>query len=113
MFNAPGVKIIQVYDFAGALRYMAKPPCCGRSVFRLQRGGYGRRSWAKMSLTLHHLLLSKLHHFCYPDLTFAGGDGRAVLAHANRLRHDYVPAVRHRSDHRWPMYAELRKRVHR
>jgi hypothetical protein len=80
IFNAPGIKIISVHDFAGALRYMAKPPHRGRSVFRLTSGRYCRRSWAEMSLTLHHLFLSNLHQFSYPDLTFAGGEGRAVLA---------------------------------
>jgi hypothetical protein len=110
LFNAPSVKIIDVYDFAGALRYMAKPPHRGRSVFRLQRGGYGRRPWAKMSLTLHHLLLSNLHQFSYPDLTFAGGEGRAVLAQAKRLWRDYVPAARFPSVHRWPIYAGLVER---
>jgi hypothetical protein len=33
-----------------------------------------------MSLTLHHLFLSNLHQLSYPDLTFADGEGRAVLA---------------------------------
>jgi len=40
----------------------------------------------------------------------ACGEGRAILADAKRLWRDYVPASRHLSDHRWPMYAGLVKR---
>ena len=111
ILNAPAIKIVEVHDFAGALRYMVKPPHRGRSVFRLTSGRYCRRPWAKMSLTLHHLLLSNLHQFWYPDLTFAGGEGRAVLADAKRLWRDYVPAATHPTDQRWPMYAGLVKRA--
>ncbi len=46
------------------------------------------------------LLLSNLHQFCYPDLTFAGGAGTTILARAKRLRRDYSPGAIHPTDHR-------------
>jgi hypothetical protein len=113
IFGAPGVKIKEVYDFEGALRYMAKPPYRGRSVYKLTSGKLGRRVWSDMSLTLHHLLLCKLHNFSYPELTFAGGEGCAVLADAKRLWRDYRPAAIHPTDHRPPLSAGLTKRIHR
>jgi hypothetical protein len=110
IFNAPGIKVVDVYDLPGALRYMGKPPYCGRSVFRSGSGRYYRRPWPKMSLTLHHLLLSHLHQFRRPDLTFAGGEGSAILARAKRLWRDFRPAATHPTDHRWPIFAGLVKR---
>jgi len=110
IFGAPAIKVMKVYDFPGALRYMGKPPCSGRSVFPSKAGGYRRRSWPDMSLTLHHLLLSHLHPFRWPDLTFASGEGSAVLARAKRLWRDFKPAATHPTDHRWPMQAGLVRR---
>jgi hypothetical protein len=112
IFNAPGIKIVAVHDFPGALRYMIKPPYKGRSVFRLPNGRMIRRVWPDMNLTLHHLFLCNLHQFRYSDLTFAGGEGRPILSHAKRLWRDYVSAATHPTDHRWPMYAGLVKRRH-
>src|SRR5579862_7661236 len=40
IFSAPGVKIVRVHDFPGALKYMGKPPYRGRSVYRLASGRY-------------------------------------------------------------------------
>jgi hypothetical protein len=110
IFRAPGVKIIEVYDFSGALRYLGKPPHRGRRIFRLKEGKSFRRSWSKLSLKRHHLLLSNLHQYHYPDLTFAGGEGRAILAHAKLLWRDYVPGAIHPTDHRWPLESGLVKR---
>jgi hypothetical protein len=110
IFRAPGMKIIDVYDFDGALRYLGKPPYRGRRIFRLKNGRAFRRSWSKLSLKLHHLLLSNLHQYRYPDLTFAGGEGRAILAHAKLLWRDYVPGSIHPTDHRPPLYSGLVKR---
>jgi hypothetical protein len=110
IFGAPGVDVESVYDFAGALKYMGKPPYRGRSVYRLASGRKISRPWAAMSLTLHHLFLSNLHQFCCPDLTFASGEGSAILAHARRLWRDYKPGSTHPTDHRPPLYSGLVKR---
>ena len=84
LFGAPGIKLVRLTDFAGAVRYMVKPPSIGQLVHPLPGGGYVRYPWARMSLTLHHLFLTRLCHVSYPDLTFASGEGSAVLAHAKR-----------------------------
>ena len=110
LFGASGIDVEGVFDFPGALRYMGKPPYGGRSVFRLPSGKLVRRPWANMSLTLHHLLLRNLHRFCYPELTFASGEGSIVLAHAKRLWSDYKPGATHPTDHRPPLYSGLVKR---
>lgn len=110
IFGATGVRIEDVYDFAGAVRYLGKPPYRGRSVYRRRNGSMGRRPWPNMSLTLHHLYLRNLHRYCWPELTFAGGEGRAVLAHAKRLWRDFVPGATSPHDPRWPMYAGLVRR---
>jgi hypothetical protein len=63
-----------------------------------------------MSLTLHHLLLSNLHQFCCPDLTFASGEGSIILRDAKRLWRDYKPGSTHPTDHRPPLYSGLVRR---
>jgi len=42
-----------------------------------------------MPLKLHHLRFCNLFDFRYPELTFASGEGSAILAHAKRLWRDY------------------------
>jgi hypothetical protein len=113
LFGAPGIKIVQVYDFHGALQYMAKPPCRGKSVFCLSNGRMLRWPWSGMHLTLHHLLLRKLCWQSYPDLTFASGEGSTVLALAKRLWRDYEPDATGLGDYRPPLTAGLRKRFRR
>jgi hypothetical protein len=98
LFGAAGVQVEGIYDFPGAVRYMCKPPHKGRSVFQRPTGTMGRRPWPEMSLTLHHLMLTHLHRYRYPELTFASGEGSAVLAHANRLWRDYIPSGLRRYD---------------
>lgn len=110
LFNAPGVKAIRVEDFLGALRYTGKPPYRGRSIYRSPTGRLVRRVWPEMSLTLHHLLLCKLHHYRWPELTFASGEGRAVLAQAKRLWRNYVPGAISNYDDRPPLLSGLEKR---
>ncbi len=110
LFGASGVKVVGIHNFPGALRYLGKPPYRGRSVFRLSSGKLARRPWANMSLTLHHLLLRNLHHYRYPELTFASGEGSAILADAKRLWRDYKPVATHPTDHRPPLYSGLVKR---
>jgi hypothetical protein len=113
LFGASGIKIVRLHDFPGALKYMGKPPHRGRSVFQRLDGTFGRRPWPKMSLTLHHLFLSNLHQFCCPELTFASGDGSAILAHAKRLWRDYKPGSTHPRDYRPPLYSGLVRRPSR
>jgi hypothetical protein len=113
IFNAPGIKVIDVHHFPGALRYMGKPPYRGRSVFRLSSGRLARRPWPEMSLTLHHLLLRNLHQFSCPDLMFSGGEGRGILADAKRLWRDYKPGSTHPTDYRPPLASGLVKRAQR
>ena len=110
IFDVPGIKVVGVHDFDGALKYMGKPPCRGRSVFRLPSGRVSRRPWPKMSLTLHHLLLSHLHPYRCPDLTFAGGEGSAILRAAKWLWREYMPGSTHPTDYRPPLYSGLVKR---
>jgi hypothetical protein len=110
LFNAPGIKVIGIHDFAGALKYTGKPPYRGRSVYRTRTGRKISRPWPAMSLTLHHLLLSNLHRCRCPDLTFASGEGSAILADAKRLWRDYKPGATHATDHRPPLYSGLVKR---
>jgi hypothetical protein len=74
--------------------------------FRAPSGRMVRRAWPEMSLTLHHLLLRQLHRYCYPELTFAGGEGRAILATAKRLWRDYKPGSTHPSDYRPPLHSD-------
>jgi hypothetical protein len=64
-------------------------------------------------LALHHLLLTHLHPYCCPDLTFAGGDGREILAQAKRLWRDYKPVSTHPTDYRPPLSSGLVKRPRR
>ena len=89
IFNASGIKLMPLTDFAGAVRYMVKPPYMGRLVRMRSKGGHVRYPWTAMPLLLHHLLFCNLHRYCFADLTFASGEGRAILAHANRLWRDY------------------------
>lgn len=110
IFDAPGIKVEGVYGFTGALRYMGKPPYRGRSVFRLASGRLLRRPWPAMSLPLHHLLLSHLHQFSCPELTFASGEGSAILRDAKWLWRDYQPGSTHPTDYRPPLYSGLVKR---
>jgi hypothetical protein len=110
LFGAPGVEVESIYDYPGAVRYMCKPPHKGRSVFQRLTGKIGRRPWPNMSLTLHHLMLTDLHRFCYPELTFASGQGSAVLAHANRLWRDYIPSGLRRYDFPQQPFDEIRLR---
>ena len=109
LFGAPAIKIVHVHDFTGALQYMVKPPQ-GRSVSNREASHVLRWPWHDISLTLHHLLLTHLHAFSYPDLTFAGGEGRAILAHAKRLWRDYQPAAAGICVTRPPLEAGLVKR---
>src|SRR4051794_8672168 len=104
--DATGVKIVRVHDFPGAIRYMGKP-CMGRSVYQRLDGTFGRRPWSNMSLTLHYLMLSNLSWYSWPDLTFAGGEGRPILAHARRLWRNYKPGATHPTDHRPPLFSGL------
>ena len=39
IFNAPGIKVVGVHDFAGAVKYLGKPPYCPELTFA---GGEGR-----------------------------------------------------------------------
>lgn len=110
LFGAPGIKIIGVHDFPGALKYTGKPPYRGRSVFRATSGRKIVRPWPDMSLTLHHLLLRNLHQYRCPELAFASGEGSAVLANAKRLWRDYKPGSTHPSDYRPPLHSGLVKR---
>jgi len=103
-----------VYDFLGALRYKGKSPYRGRTVFRLPSSGRKiSRPWSDMSLTLHHLLLRNLHQYRCPELTFAGGEGRAILAYAKRLWREYKPGSTDPTNYRPPLYSGLVKRVRR
>ena len=113
IFNAPGIKVVGVHDVAGAVKYLGKPPYRGRSVYRRLNGTMGRRPWPEMSLTLHHLLLSHLHPYSCPDLTFASGAGSAILTNAKRLWRDFKPGSTHPTDYRPPLYSGLVKRVRR
>ncbi|HVH74289.1 MAG TPA: hypothetical protein VM755_05175 [Stellaceae bacterium] len=85
LFGAPAVKEVKIYHFGGASLYMVKPPYRGKSIVTGRNNKYGRRPWNDMYLTSHHLLLTHLGGYSYPDLTFAGGDGCAVLKEAKRL----------------------------
>jgi hypothetical protein len=91
ILNAPSIKLMPLRNFAGAVRYMVKPPYMGQELHERPDGSRRRYPWAAMPLKLHHLLFSRLYSFSYSDLTFAGGEGRAILAHANRLWRDYQP----------------------
>jgi hypothetical protein len=113
LFEAPGIHVESVYDFPGAQRYLGKPPYRGRSVYQRLDGTFGRRPWLKMSLTLHHLFLTHLHYYCWPELTFASGAGSAILTDAKRLWRDYKPGSTHLTDYRPPLYSGLVKRVRR
>ena len=90
-FNAPGVMLKPLTNFAGAVRYMVKPPYMGQLVHVRPDGGRRRYPWPGMPLLLHHLLFCNLCEYSYPDLTFAGGEGRAVLAAAKRLWLERAP----------------------
>lgn len=90
IFNAPSIKLMPLTSFAGAVRYMAKPPYMGQMVHS-RPDGRVRYPWADMPLLLHHLLFCNLYNYCYADLTFASGEGSAILAHAKRLWRDYTP----------------------
>jgi hypothetical protein len=90
IFDAPGIELKSLTNFAGAVRYMVKPPYMGQMVHH-RPGGRVRYPWADMPLLLHHLLFCNLFEYSYSDLTFAGGEGRAILAHANRLWRNYSP----------------------
>ena len=68
-----------------AVHYMVKPPYMGQLVHYRGDRIRIRYPWAEMPLKLHHLLFCHLVDFSYPDLTFAGGEGSAILARANRL----------------------------
>ena len=92
IFDAPSIKLMPLTNFAGAVRYMVKPPYMGQLVRPRPTGGHARYPWAAMPLLLHHLMFCNLFDYSYSDLTFAGGEGRAILAHANRLWRDYTPA---------------------
>jgi len=113
LFGASGIQVENVYDLMGAQRYVGKPPYRGRSVYQRLNGTFGRRPWPDMSLTLHHLLLSNLSRFCWPELTFASGEGSAILADAKRIWRDYTPGSTHPTDHRPPLFSGLVKRPHR
>jgi hypothetical protein len=110
IFDAPGIKVVGVHDFAGAVKYLGKPPYRGRSVYRRLNRTMGRRPWPDMSLTLHHLLLRHLHQFSCPGLTIASGDGSVILAHAKQLWRDYDPGSTHPTDYRPPLLSGLVKR---
>ena len=90
IFNAPGVTMKSLTNFAGAVRYMVKPPYKGQLIHVRENGRRVRYPWLKMPLTLHHLLFCNLFDYGYPDLTFGSGEGSAVLAQANRLWHDQL-----------------------
>lgn len=90
MFGAHGTTLRSLTDFAGAIRYMVKPPK-GGLLHPLPGGGNHRYPWEEMPLSLHHLLFRNLHTFSYPDLTFASGEGSRILAYAKRLWRDYSP----------------------
>jgi hypothetical protein len=109
LFGSPGGKLIGVHDFPGALKYMGKPPYRGRSIFRLTSGRKITRPWPDMSLTLHHLMVRHLHQYCWPELTFASGEGSAILAHAKRLWRDYKPGSTHPTDYRPALHSGLVK----
>ena len=91
IFGTHGTTLRTLTDFAGAVRYMVKPPYRGELVHPRRGGGYIRYPWAKMPLLLHHLLFRNLYKFSYPDLTFASGEGSRILANAKRLFRDYTP----------------------
>jgi hypothetical protein len=98
LFGAPGIKLKRITDFAGAVRYMVKPPYMGQLLRPWGDGHCSRYPWARMSLPLHHLLFRHLHQFRYPELTFGSGEGSAVLAQAKRLWRDYnLTGLRHPS----------------
>jgi hypothetical protein len=91
IFGAGGVFLKPVTKFAGAVRYMVKPPYLGQRIHPRAKGGRFRYSW-KLPLKLHHLLFSNLFDYSYADLTFASGEGSSVLARAKRLWRDgYLP----------------------
>ena len=87
LFGVSGIKIVRRTDFAGAVRYMVKPPM-GELVHPRADGRLVRYPWPGMTLRLHHLFLRQLCNVSYPDLSFASGAGSAVLAHAKRLARD-------------------------
>lgn len=96
LFGAPGIKLKRITDFAGAVRYMVKPPYMGQLLHPLPDGRVLRYPWARMSLRLHHLLFSHLHQSRYPELSFGSGQGSVVLAYAKRLWRDYdLGGLRH------------------
>jgi hypothetical protein len=66
--NAPGVTLKRVTDFAGAVRYMVKPPYQGQLIHPRKSGGYTRYPW-DMPLKLHHLLFCNLFDYSYLDLS--------------------------------------------
>lgn len=92
MFGSSGITVKRLTNFAGAVRYMVKPPYMGQLI-RPRRGhGFVRYPWPGMPLRLHHQLFSNLVEYAYPDLTFASGEGSAVLAQAKRLWRERVPS---------------------
>ena len=91
IFDAPGIKLMPLTNFAGAVRYMVKPPYMGQLLQLRPAGRRVRYPWARMPLLLHHLLFCNLYDYSYADLTFASGEGSAILAHAKRLWRDYTP----------------------
>jgi hypothetical protein len=96
IFNAHSVHVRDVHDFDGAVRYMVKPPYRGQSVIKRASGRCVSVPWPDMNLTLHHLLLSNLGKYTFPELTFAGGEGVEILQSAkDQWRKD----VRYRVNH--------------
>ena len=98
LFGAPGIKLKRITDFAGAVRYMVKPPYMGQLLHPRPDGRVLRYPWARMSLRLHHLLFRHLNQFRYPELSLGSGEGSEVLAYAKRLWRDYdLRGLRHPS----------------
>lgn len=59
--NAPGIVLKRLTNFAGAVRYMVKPPYMGQEVHLRPDGSRVRYPLAAMPLKLHYLLFCRLH----------------------------------------------------
>jgi hypothetical protein len=93
MFGSSGINVKRLTNFTGAVGYMVKPPYMGQLI-RPRRGhGFVRYPWPGMPLRLRHLLFCNLFDSQYPGLTFASGEGSAILAHAKRLCVTWFRAV--------------------